>query len=175
MPFAFETAEGTLVLSEQQIQAVARHAVRQAHLTAATLDATGLFPDKPTTCFPAAFLIELGAVLEMGLWERQGLRAYLNSDLPTFREAAAQLAARAKQGPGAFEGPEAAPLSRRVLRVWMEQFAWEGRDHFAADVVLGRVDEDQFADLLADFIWQHRHELARFLTDQPTTNQREGS
>ena len=41
-----------------------------------------------------------------------------------------------------------------------------------ADVVVGEVDENQFADVLADFIWQHRQELAKLLADKPTTNER---
>lgn len=173
MPLQIETTEGPVVISDHQIQGVVRHAERRADLTAAALEATGLFPKKPAF-LPGPFLLELGAVLELGMWERQGLLPHLHSDLPTFREAAGELAARAKQGPAAFEGSEAAPFSGRVLRVWMEQLAWEGPDHFQADVVVGRVDEDQFADLLADFVWQHRDELGRFLTEHPPAQKREG-
>ncbi len=164
-----ETSDGSLVVPDCQIRAVVRHAERQADLTAATLDAMGLLATKPVT-FPAAFLLELAAVLELGMWERQGLRPYLATDLPTYREAAAKLAARANQGSEAFEGSDAAPLSRRVRQVWMERFAWEGHDLLHADVILGEVDEDEFTRVLADFVWQHRRELSKMLNEQEYTS-----
>jgi hypothetical protein len=169
MPLQIETCEGTLVVSEQQIRAVARHAERQADLTAAVLDATGCFPKRPAV-LPAGFLLELAAVLELGLWERQGVRQYLNTDLPTFHEAATELAARVAKGVPEFQGPEVTPLSARVLRVWMENFAWDGPDIFSAEIVLDEVEEDQFADMLAEFVWQHRHELSKFFADPSATH-----
>ncbi len=172
MPFQVETREGSLVLHDHQIQAIVRHAQRVADLTAATLDATGLFPQRPAS-FPAGFLLELGAVLQLHLWERQGLRQYLNANLPAFRQAADQLAARARKGPQEFEGPEAAPLSSRVLRAWMEHFAWEAPFLLQADIVVGPVDEDQFAEAMAEFIWNHRHELTAIFVEQPGEDQRE--
>jgi hypothetical protein len=166
MPFQIDTSEGPLTLSDQQFQAVAQHAERVADLTVAILDAIGLIRNKSAP-FPAMFLLELGAVLELGLWEQQGLRAFLDTDLPSYQEAAAALAARAAKGLVEFEGPNAAPLSSLVLRVWMENFAWEGPCHLQAEVVVGNVDEDQFAQVLADFVWQHRRELSGLLNKQP--------
>lgn len=162
MPVELETSEGPLVVSDQEIQAVARFAARQADLTAAVLDATGLFPEKPAR-LPAAFLLELAAVLELAMWERQGLRNALATDLPTYHEAAAQLAARAEKGPEAFAGPDAAPLSQKVRHVWIDSFAWEGQELLGCEAVIGTVDEDEFAKALADFIWQHRRKLSGLL------------
>jgi hypothetical protein len=162
MSLQIDTSEGPLIISDQHIHAVVRHAERLADLTAATLDATGLFPERPVV-LPAGFLLELGTVLELALWERQGVRVHLNADLPTFREAAEALLARAKRGLAAFDSPDAALLSNRVLQAWMERFAWEGPDFMHADFILGDVDEDQFAQVLADFVWQHRRELSALL------------
>lgn len=165
MPVVVETCEGPLVVSDQQILAVVRFAERQADLTAAVLDATGLFPDKSAR-LPRAFLLELASVLELATWERQGLRAHLVTDLPTYREAATELAARVEQGPEAFAGPDATPLSQEVLRVWMENFAWNARQVLGCDAVVGTVEEDEFAKVLADFVWQHRQKLSRLLKNQ---------
>jgi hypothetical protein len=104
-------------------------------------------------------LLELGAVLELGVWERVGFRQHLNVDLPTYREAADELAARCRKGPEEFDGPNATPLARQVLRVWTENFAWDGPDLVQADVVVGDFEEDEFIELLAEFVWNHRHEL----------------
>lgn len=174
MALTIETAQGRLEISDVQLRAVADHARQRADLTAAALDATGIFTTKPAH-LPAGFLLELGAVLELGLWERNGLRQFLATDLPSFHDAAAELAARASKGPKEFDGSDAAPLSQRVLRYWIEHFAWDGPRHLRADVVLGPVDEDQFADLMADFVWQHRHELSQLLAPESTEHLRESS
>ncbi|NLX98144.1 MAG: hypothetical protein GXY83_18440 [Rhodopirellula sp.] len=164
MPVQVPTSQGPLAISDHHVQAVVRHAHRRADLTAAALDAIGLLTKRPAV-FPAGFLLEFGAVVELGVWERQGLRVFLNSDLPTFSEAADELLARVAKGSAAFDGSDAAPLSRRVFQVWMERFAWEGPDILDADFLVGDVDEDQFARVLADFVWQHRHELSRLLNN----------
>ena len=170
MPIEIETCEGLLVVSDQEIRAVVRHAKRAAELTAAALDATGLFPEKPIS-LPAAFLLEFAAVLELGLWERQGLREFLKTDLPSYSEAAEAMLAKAKLGPAAFGGPDdASSLSSRVLQAWIRHCAWEGPDLLHADFILGDVDEDQFAQVLADFVWQHRHELSALLNNQQLTS-----
>ena len=166
-----ETNEGLLGFSNQAIDAAAQHAQRAADLTADVLDATGLFPNKPAY-LPGKFLLELSAVLELGMWERQGLRDYLDAlgiNLPTFREAATDLAARAANSPHEFKGSDTPPLCYQVFRVWMEHFAWDGPSMLGAEIVLGQINEDQLADVLANFVWQHRHELIQFLTDPATT------
>lgn len=126
MPIEIETCEGLLVVSDQEIRAVVRHAKRAAELTAAALDATGLFPEKPIS-LPAAFLLEFAAVLELGLWERQGLREFLKTDLPSYSEAAEAMLAKAKLGPAAFGGPDdASSLSSRVLQAWIRHCTGKG-------------------------------------------------
>jgi len=69
------------------------------------------------------------------------------------------------KGPKEFEGPDAAPLSPRVLRVWVEQFAWDGPELIGADVVVGDFDDVEFVDVLAELIWKHRDELTNLLDD----------
>lgn len=59
------TREGPLQVPDATVRAVARHAKRQADLTAAYLEAPGLFNGKLVQ-FPAAFLLELATVLELG-------------------------------------------------------------------------------------------------------------
>jgi hypothetical protein len=161
------TSDGPLHLPDELVGALVRRAERQADVTADWLKAAGLFRSGPPR-LPAACLLELAAVLELGIWERHGLRGHLEVDLPTYREAADQLAARCMKGPAEFHGPNATPLSLRVLRVWMEHFAWEGPDLLQADVVVGDLDEDVFIDLLAEFVWTYRHELKHLVRgDRP--------
>ena len=49
----------------------------------------------------------------------------------------------------------------------MKNFAWEAPGFFTPTLVFGDVDEDQFAELMADFVWEHRHELSRLLNERP--------
>jgi hypothetical protein len=128
-------------------------------VTSAFLDATGLFPDR-TIGLPAAFLLKLSAVLQLGMWERQGLREYLSADLPTFAEAAGQLGRRAGLGPAEFDKLDADPLHQRVLGVWIRNVAWEAQDLLGAEVVVGALDDESaLVNALAEFAWRHRHEL----------------
>ena len=166
------TCEGPLPFPDALVRAVARHAERQADLTDTYLRVSGLCRAEGIR-LPAAALLELAAVLELGAWEKCGVRRHLDVDLPTYREAADTLADRCTKGPAKFKGPKAAPLAQEVLRVWIEHFAWDGPDTLKAEIILGEVDEDQFADILAEFVWQHRHALGSLLMDKPTASQRE--
>lgn len=112
---------------------------------------------------PGSFLLELAAVITIADWEFKGLRKFLPEDLPPARQALFALGTRARKGPAEFEGPDAAPLSLRVFQVWWQNFAWEAPELLQADVVLGELDDEQVADLLANFIWQCRHELSSIL------------
>jgi len=160
------TSDGRLEFPDPFLRAVIRNAHRRADMTAAALDATGLFKSEPVR-LPAAFLLEFSALLELGCWEKQGLRRFLDTDLPTFSEAAAALAARCQKGPSEFDGPDAAPLSEQVLQVRMDRLAWQGPELLQADIVVSDVDENEFAQVLTDFVWQHRHELSKILNKQP--------
>jgi hypothetical protein len=158
-----ETRGVPLGVSEHQLQAVVRHAQRQADLAADVLTGMGLAGPRG---LPPAYLLELAAVLEIGLWERLGLRDHLNASLPAFGQAAAQLAARAALGPTEFDVPDATPLSDTVLTAWMNAMAWDGREFFGAEIVLGDVDEEEFVSLLAEFLWTHRHEHSELISRQ---------
>lgn len=151
-------------LSDSTIQALTRHAERQADLTAAYLNATGVFQSKPAR-LPAAFLLELAAVLELGLWERQGIRPYLKVDLPTHQEASRSLGERAKRGPTEFTDGET-PLWIEILKVWLEHFAWDGPEFLATDVVIDDLNEDTFIDVIAEFVWKYRHELEQLVNGE---------
>ena len=158
-----DTSEGPFEIPDAtKIRAVARHGERQADLTAAYLEATGIFKSKPIY-LPAAFLLELAAVLELGMWERQGVRSRLDVDLPTYREASQSLGERAMRGPSEFANTGTPPLSIAVMNVWLEHFAWDGPEFLGTDVVVDNLDEDTFIDLLAEFVWTHRQELEQLV------------
>lgn len=161
-PVLLDTSEGAVEVSPFLLNAVVHNAERMAILTSAVLDAAGFPSDAPS--LPRNFLLEWGAVLQLGMWELQGIHRHAELGLPTYTEASSELAARAAKGPGAFDGPEATPLSRHVVRVWLEEFAWQGWELLQTDVVVGDVDEDAFAEVMADFLWSHRDDLNALFT-----------
>jgi hypothetical protein len=152
-------SDGSLALPEPLRRALVYNAHWRADLTASALAASGLFETEPPQ-LPGAFLLELSAVLEIGYLERQGLLEHLSGDVPTFSKAVSTLANRCLRGPSEFERPDATPLSEQLLRVRVEQLAWEGPELLHADFVVTKADEDAFDDALAEFIWAHRRELA---------------
>jgi len=65
----FETNEGSIELADSLMVAVARNGEFAADLTAETLKQ--MFPDIPLNTFhwPLNFLLEFGAMLQIGYWE----------------------------------------------------------------------------------------------------------
>jgi len=132
-----------------------RHATMVGeYLRAAGIDVSGAVD------VPQAFFLELAAVLQICEWDRQGVPACLGHQLPTSAAAITQIRARIRKGPDEFAGPDAAPLSRQVLRACVERLAWCGPEYLGADIALGQVDADEFVESLAEFLWEHRHEIS---------------
>jgi hypothetical protein len=145
-------------------EAIAGLADRHADLTTKWLGANG-YKVPRTLNVPAAFLLELAAVLQIGEWERQGLTAHLDVALPSYRDAADHLVARTKLGPSDFQGPNATRLSDLVNATWIEHFAWKGPALLSADIVFGDCDDDALAEQLASFLWEHHEELQKLNVD----------
>jgi hypothetical protein len=162
--------ENPLQLPDGMALAIIGHAERQADLVAAHLEATGDFGSTAKR-LPPAFFLEFAAVLEIGLWEHKGLRRHISVDLPSYDQAADELIARCRKGPKEFEGPDSTPLSSLVLHVWIDYFAWDGPDTLGAEIVLdeGDEDDDDFINLLAEFVWTHRHALQHLTSERRQT------
>ena len=159
------TRDGTLDLPEPFVRAIVQHAERLACLTAACLKSIEFFQTKPIR-LSEAFLLELAAMIELVFWERWDLCRQLPVDLPTSREAADQLMDRCKKGATAFEDPNDTPLHHRMLRVWREHFAWDAWQHLETEILIGEVDEDEIVDVMANFLWENRHELSQLLREE---------
>jgi hypothetical protein len=172
---AFVARERTFPRPNALVRFLRRKAKLLADMIAGALEATGFFRHEPPQ-LPAGFLLEFAAVLQLGLWERQGLQEYLPAALPSYREATRNFSRRASKGPAEFEGPSPAPLSQQVLGVFIQHFASGGPKFFQTDPLVGDVDEEEFADVLAEFLWTHRSELTRFFqtTDSCGESQPEG-
>jgi hypothetical protein len=70
--------DGFSIVPDALVQGATQLAERHAELAARWLGAVGFAPPRPLNV-PAAFLLELAAVLQVGEWERQGVVAYSQS------------------------------------------------------------------------------------------------
>ena len=157
-------SEGTPYVPDALKRTLARLAERHADATGAYLREIGF-----RGSLPGLFLLELAAALQLRQWETQGVLNPLDGDLPSWREAADELFARAAERPEEFLTPTTPSLLHRVLKVWVERFAWEAPDLLQAELVLGDLDEDGVVDALAELLWTHREELGQLL--QVTENE----
>lgn len=123
-------------------------------------DAVGLFlrergltgtPQKPLK-LPAGFLPELAAALRLSAWERQGFAFHHAAGLPPGDQAlhdTFNALADAKGKP-----PQ---RCKAVLRLAVEHLAWNGLSDWNADIALDDLSDDTALDVLAQFLWTHRH------------------
>lgn len=159
---AFQTADGSIDLPDVVVRAVAQQASLQAELTVETLRVMGFEPNANLR-LPGAFLLELGAIAMLKLWELGGQKDHFPVSVPDFEAAKSSLVERCQGGQEAFADIADTPVSKQVLRIYIDYFAWEGKDDLDATFVIGSVPEDQFVDVLAEFLWMHRHELQSVL------------
>jgi hypothetical protein len=99
-------------------------------------------------------LLELGAALRLLKWEEGGLGIHREAGLPAAHDSLkSAFLTVAKEG----TIPDGGQLSRRVLRLFVERFAWHGRRDLGAAVSLDDLDQDAALDALAEFLWANRH------------------
>lgn len=152
-----ETSQGSVSVSERCVNAIVRNASLQADLVVAALMATGLYSSPSEIRLPCGFLLEFGAVLQLGFWERKGLLEHLGPDLPSYNDAVADLAARAQKGPEEFDNIKGNSFSSRITRIAVERLAWDANSVVDADVVVIAPTDEEVIDRLAEFLWSHRH------------------
>ena len=131
MPVTVLTTDGPLEFSDALIRAISRRADFVATLVAQALRAALDIPELQhrkihQVHVPGGFLLELGSVLVLGMWERQGVMAHVEAGLPTSKDADTDLVRRFRENPSQFERIETSTLNRRVLQFWAENFAWDG-------------------------------------------------
>lgn len=156
-------------LPEALVQSVKRLAERHAVAVALHLDAISRYPERnggTRMSLPREFLLELAAVMQLQLWEQQGIHVHLDQGLPSYAQAAADLVQRSQGGAGAFRDLSTGSLSSRVLRTHWQCFAWEADDLLKASVLLDVGSEDELAAALASFLWENREQLCAVLEEQ---------
>jgi hypothetical protein len=145
------------------LASIIRDAQFMADLTARYLDRLlGILP--PTKkrggepiAFPPEFLLELGAVLRLAVWERAGLRDRLDPALPPAEQALVDLLARFGLAPGRTRAAGGGTgLAMQVFQAALRRLAHDGRGELDVDIVLEAPDDGVLLEALADFLWAHR-------------------
>lgn len=161
------TSEGLDQIPKCIVDAAIQNALRVADLTGMTLTEMGkVHLGGSQWNLPAAFLVELGAVLQLGLWEQEGIAAHECGYLPPFDDAVSELSRRAAQGVSAFANLASVTLAPRVLQFSIEHIAASGFLLMGGDVLTQDIDEDAFVELLAEFLFSHRDDLSHFSENQ---------
>ena len=136
----------------EMLAAVKAEAARDAALVGIFLDGFGIrgTPDKPVA-LPRRFLFYLQAALRLWRWEAQGFFFHRAVGLPAAHEAI-------HAAVGSLTDPNAdpTPLSRSVLALSVERFAWNGPCELGADVALDDNLEEAALDALAEYLWTCR-------------------
>lgn len=135
------------------VNAVTAAAERDADAVGFFLRELGLAgnPQQPRK-LPASFLLHLAAALRLSVWETQGFAFHQDAGLPPARQAisdAFHALADANANP--------TELCIAVLRLSLERFAWNRPRHWNADIALDDLNDEAALDLLAEFLWTHRH------------------
>jgi len=137
----------------EMVNAVRAAAARDADAVGLYLQQRGLTgsPQHPRT-LPAGFLLHLAAALRLSHWETQGFCFHHAAGPP-----------RADQAIGdAFDAladanPNPSELCIAVMRLSLERFAWNGLSDLNADIALDELSDEAALDVLAQFLWTHRH------------------
>jgi hypothetical protein len=146
------------------VVAVARRADFVADLVVHVVDAiyarAGIDPTSARSCpLPTGFLFELGAVVQLVMWESAGLAVHVEAGLPTADTAGKDLERRAKLGPSEFADVTRLALWQKVNLVWVQHFGWQGEETYGAEIALVQADDDLLVDALAEFLWTNRNRL----------------
>jgi hypothetical protein len=153
--------------AEEVIAAVMRIANLAADLAIAFIrDAKGLSTDlgqmQQPIGLPAAFLLELGAVLVLQRWERSGIKPYLSREMPSARDGMQSLGRRAMQGPSAFSDDCISNSINLIIAIAVYDLAWGGPEDLGAEAVVGDIDDNSLIGAVAELLWSHRHDDSPF-------------
>lgn len=150
-------------LPQELVEFIVGFAERNAVAVAAFLDLNECCPvqsDGVRLRFSREFLLELAAVIQLGVWERDGFAAHIEDGLPSYVEAAEELLNRSTREESAVAECQARSLSSRVVEVCWRRFSWEAESILGRPVAVGATGDDELAMALATFLWNNRQRLS---------------
>ena len=161
-------------LPPELVEATAREAARDADRVGRLLHELGFVPspDRPVRLPARHSWTHVAAALRLVGWVQGGLHVHIDAGLPPAEQALHDAVGLLAPESGA-EPRHSVELSRRVVALFADRFAWLGRSDLDADVVLDdHVDADDLVGALAELLWNARH--ARSQSLKPVTESRDG-
>ncbi len=144
-------------LEDVALEAMRRRSTYDAERTRMFLRV--FFPGVPISAFSREMLIELIALSQIGIWEKNGVLPLLSSDLPDFQSALTDFEERLEAALDNPDSPLENVLAAKVYPVLENEIALDGMNEFQADVVIDQNIDDSVIDALASFFWANRAEL----------------
>jgi hypothetical protein len=138
------------------VQFATQEAKRDAVRAGAFLYALGIAkrPGPPVE-LPADFLLNLGALLRLLEWERNGISVHQEAGLSAAKAAEQEMLQRMVSRIGKKPKPDLW-LSNAVFGLLIENFAWTAQQNLQADIQLDFPDEDALVEAMAQFLWSQR-------------------
>lgn len=156
-------AEALLQIPPDRVEALCRETERDAHRVAVFL---GEFLQRvpfsiPATrwTFPSSFLLALGTGLRLLYWEDHGIVIHRDAGLPPAMKVICETFEGLRLKEDADRWSRAVQLFHEVTWLFAEHIAWHGHAMMGGEFVVGRANEDALVDVLARFLWEHRHDL----------------
>lgn len=107
---------------------------------------------------PFEYMLDLGAVIQIGTWERLGLSFHIEAGLPSFSEAKTQLAINTNRA----DYVPVDGLCDAVVRVAMSELSWNAPALLGTEFLIeSGTDDDEFVEVMADFLWRNRQTETR--------------
>jgi hypothetical protein len=146
-------------LGSDTLQVIVQYASESADLVSRFLRQEEMISKrrgKKTWKFPSVFLLELGAILQIGRWEANGLRSLIPVELPKAAVSLVRLSQWVAAGDPTVP-PFTPPLHDLVFRTWMHHcWPWSRTELGVDAIVRGQItDVDSAIDALAEFLWLH--------------------
>ncbi len=159
----FTTNDGTSTeLPDALVAAGQLQAERDAELLCRYLDILGEAEGfehlrRPTRVLSLGLALGLAAALRIWLWQTHGLSALFPEQSPPGHKLVSWLLGGSTAGPAA--DTRGLTVFQFYSAVWISRMARDGAPELGADVLLDRDSRltDAELELLADFLWEHRH------------------
>ncbi len=145
----------SVAMAEQDADAVAAYL---AHIGIAPSTATG----QEAVALPAAFLLGLALLFRLGLWAENNVNPTDANGVALIDVVRAALIAMPKDMANATNTVASAMRSAHGLI--LDSCAWNAQTEFDCQVALDdldNLDDDEYVNALAQFLWDNRHQLKR--------------
>lgn len=156
---AIHCNDGSISVPTEVAHATCQLAEEAAQRTVAILHC-GVIQSGDQATLPAALLLEIAALSTLIDWKERGDFEHLGEAAPDIDVLKQDFLNRCGGGFKSFDDPKHTPISSLMIKLFTENFAMEAPARLNAKLVMTQLDEENFIEELAEFLWVNRHSLA---------------